>query len=494
MGTALWEGAGGGAAAWEGSEDARPAERPPGDAGVSRRRWAEARWDPYWLAAVLFVAYATLSLVRYRRMAMMSWDLGIFEQAIRGYAHLRAPIVDLKGPGANILGDHFSPIIALIAPFYRVFPTPVTLLVAQAALFAFAAVPITRVAARFLGRGQGVAIGAAYGLSWGVQRAVEFDFHEIAFAMPLLAFSLEAVLRGRWWAAMAWALPLVLVKEDMGLTTAAMGCVVAVRARRDAARSRVLPCAVALAVFGAVISVLAFTVIIPAFSTAGDYGYWQKLTGHGVSGSRHVPPGIAVRTVLWILVPTSGLYALRSPLLLAALPTIGWRLAAKDDHYWGLDWHYSAVLMPIVLLALVDAVARDRARTGTRPWLRAYASRLPAAVAVAALALTTTLPLGGLLHWGVYRVDARTTAVKKLLLRIPDGATVESDVLPISRLTRRTTVYWLGDTKGIAPDYITFSLRLPGDGDPVGAAHALHPRVAYGEVARAGGHVLLRRE
>src|SRR4051812_50200150 len=60
------------------------------------------RLDPYWLALGLFAAFATLSICRYRRMATMSWDLGIFEQAIRAYAHLRAPIADLKGPGAKI--------------------------------------------------------------------------------------------------------------------------------------------------------------------------------------------------------------------------------------------------------------------------------------------------------------------------------------------------------------------------------------------------------
>lgn len=82
------------------------------------------RLDPYLLAGILFVAFATLSVCRYRRMATMSWDLGIFEQAIRAYAHLRPPVADLKGPGANILGDHFSPITALLAPFYRLFPSP----------------------------------------------------------------------------------------------------------------------------------------------------------------------------------------------------------------------------------------------------------------------------------------------------------------------------------------------------------------------------------
>ncbi|MET9418941.1 DUF2079 domain-containing protein, partial [Streptomyces klenkii] len=189
------------------------------------------RWDPYWLAGALLVLYTTLSLCRHRRMLTMSWDLGIFEQAVRGYAHFQAPIADLKGPGTNILGDHFSPVTALLAPLYRLFPTPVTLLVAQAALFALSAIPVARLAAGLLGRKRGLAIGIAYGLSWGVQRAVDFDFHEIAFAMPLLAFSLEAVVRGRWRAAVWWAVPLVLVKEDLGITAAAIGVIILIRLR-----------------------------------------------------------------------------------------------------------------------------------------------------------------------------------------------------------------------------------------------------------------------
>lgn len=140
-------------------------------------------------------------------MASLSWDLGIFEQVVRAYAQLRAPVSDLKGPGFLILGDHFSPVTALLGPLYRLFPSPVTLLVAQAALFALSAVPVTRAAARLLGRRGGLALGLAYGLSWGIQRAVDFDFHEICFAVPLIAFSLEALLAQRPRAALWWALP-----------------------------------------------------------------------------------------------------------------------------------------------------------------------------------------------------------------------------------------------------------------------------------------------
>jgi uncharacterized membrane protein len=476
-----------------------------------------ARLDPYLLTVVFFVAYLLLSVTRYDRMLTMSWDLGIFEQAIKSYAHLQTPVADLKGPGFDILGDHFSPITALVAPFYRVFPTPVTLLVVQALLFALSVFPVTRAAAYLLGRGRGLAIGAAYGLSWGVQKAVEFDFHEIAFAMPLLAFSLEAVLRKRWGAALWWAVPLVFVKEDMGVTAAAIGAIVWWRTRQEAepepaegtddagetdgdgggARARLSdgvrygPWAIGLGGFGVAASALAFGVIIPAFNNAGGYDYWNKLNGDGAPMPGHIPFATAVHTLLWILLPTSGLLALRSPLILAALPTIGWRFISHDDHYWGTDWHYSAVLMPVILLALVDAA--DRSRTSGKPWLRSYASGAPAAAAGAALALTLTLPLASLDQGDTYKVDAHTKAVERLLDEIPDGSSVEANVGPISRLVHRTTVYWIGDTPGVTPEYIAIDNSTGWVPDPMSYAKQLHPAATYQMVANSEGYVILRR-
>jgi uncharacterized membrane protein len=487
--------------------------------GPGPRRWTPgARLDPYLLTAVFFIAYTVLSVTRYQRMLTMSWDLGIFEQAVKSYAHLRAPVADLKGPGFNILGDHFSPVTALIAPFYRVFPTPVTLLVAQALLFALSVIPVTRGASYVLGRGRGLAIGVAYGLSWGVQKAVEFDFHEIAFAMPLLAFSLEAVLRKRWTAAMWWAVPLVFVKEDMGITAAAIGVIIWWRTRQEpepepalepageagrgdegdagdggqgrlSDRLRYGPWALGLTGFGMAASALAFAVIIPAFNTAGGYDYWNKLNGNGAPMPGHVPLTTAVHTLVWILVPTSGLLALRSPLILAAVPTLGWRFVAHDDHYWGIYWHYNAVLMPIVFLALVDAAARSR--DSRRPWLRSYASGAPAAVAGAALALSLGLPLAALVHSATYKVDAHTQAVKKLLDEIPNGATVEANVGPISQLVHRTTVYWVGDTPGVTPDYIAIDNSSGWVPDPVTYAKQLHPAATYKLLANSEGYVIL---
>jgi uncharacterized membrane protein len=419
-------------------------------------------------------------------MATLSWDLGIFEQVVRAYAQLRAPVSDLKGPGFDILGDHFSPVTALLAPLYRLFPSPVTLLVAQAALFALSAVPVTRAAARLLGRRRGLALGLAYGLSWGVQRAVDFDFHEICFAVPLIAFSLEALLARRPRAALWWALPLVLVKEDLGLTLAAIALVVAWRARGSSPRT--VPYALGVAVFGAAVTVLVLTVVIPSFNTSGGYDYWNKVSD---AGSPFDGTGIKLRTLAWLLIPTTGLLALRSPLLLVALPTLGWRFLSGDEHYWGTDWHYSAVLMPVVFLALADAL--PAVRRSTRAWLRSYAAQVPAAVVAAALALTTSLPLAQLAEAEIYRKPAAVSEVERLLARIPDDATVEANIGPISRLASRCRVFWLGDTQHVTPRYI--ALENIGDEyrDPVGYARKLHPLAEYAVAGEAGGYVVLER-
>jgi hypothetical protein len=148
--------------------------------------------------------------------------------------------------------------------------------------------------------------------------------------------------------------------------------------------------------------------------------------------------------------------------------------------------------MPVVVLALADALAS--ARHSARPWLRSYALHLPTAVVSAALALTTTLPLGALTESAAYSVPARVSAIDGLLGRIPDGATVESNIGPISRLTSRCRVFWVTNTRGVTPDFIALDNSSGRYEDPVGYAHELHPRAGYVVVGSAEGYVVLGRE
>ncbi|GAA3852177.1 DUF2079 domain-containing protein [Streptomyces sedi] len=461
---------------------------------VRAERPARTARDPYVLAGVLFAMYTVLSVGRYRDLRTRSWDLGIFEQAVRSYSELRRPVADLKGADFLILGDHFSPVTALLAPFYRVFPSPVTLLVAQAALFALAAVPVTRVGIRLLGRVRGLTVGVVFGLSWGVQRAVDFDFHEICFAVPLIAFSLEALLRERWRAALLYALPLVLVKEDLGLTTAAIALVVAWRARGRAPRVARAACGVA--VLGAALCALTLGVLIPSFNTGGGYDYWTKLSEEGGGGGPWAAlwagADTKAETLLWLLLPTSGLLALRSPLLLVALPTLGWRFVSHETHYWGTDFHYSAVLMPVLALALVDALA-SVGGTSAR-WLRDYARFLPAGLLGATLALLPSLPAAQLTDAATWRPGPVAEEGDRVLRAVPDGAEVAANVRPVARLTGRCRVFWIGDRDIAAPEYLAYHDPGGTREGMVRRAAQLYPDARYTVLADGAGYFVLQRE
>jgi len=467
------------------------------DDGAAMGAPAPSSWEralPWVLALVFAGLYATISVARFERMAVRSFDLGIFEQAIRHYAHLQAPIVDLEGAGHNFLGDHWNPAIAVYAPFYRLFPTPVTLLVGQAVAIALGVVPMTRAGMRHLGRWSGVAVGLAFGMSYGVQAAVDFDVHEVSLAVPLLAFALEAFLARRWRLVVAFSAPLVLVKEDLGLTLMALGLVlVMVGARRWGA---------GLAAFGLASVVLTFKVLIPHFGAAGAASRFSDLSSQpGGESLLHrvlsLPLEVAgseprATTVLLLLGVTVFLSA-RSPLLILVLPTLGWRFLSTNENFWGQLYHYDLVLMPIVFAALIDGVVRAR-RDTWRP-LRVYAGAAPTLALLVGLFLCSRYPFKDLVDPASYQPSTRAPAAERILAKIPDGASVETDLGLIARLTSRTRVFFIGTAAPVLPQFVlvTDTAQVAGQSNPVKYAETLHPGSTFVLVSSDGGYTLVRR-
>ena len=324
-------------------------------------------------------AYCVISLSRLLQLNPSSWDLGIYTEYVKQYAGFRAPIVDIRAPGFNLLGDHFTPLLAVLGPFFRVFPSSATLLVAQALLAAVSVFPVAQLAREKLGLGSSRGIAVAYGFSWGLQQLADFDFHEIAFAVPLLAFSLSALARGgsrtsqhsgRIRATVWWALPLVFVKEDQGFTVAAIGIYLVLSSLRGNLDARRAAAGQFLLIWGSAWSFLAIAVIIPHFNPAHHYDYWSdggvfspgahlSLAGL-VSQLFHAWPA-KLATVVMLLLPTAFL-ALRSPLALIAVPSLLLRFVSTNSAFWGTYWHYNATVMPIIFIAAIDGLARIAAK------------------------------------------------------------------------------------------------------------------------------------
>ncbi|AXK47117.1 DUF2079 domain-containing protein [Brachybacterium saurashtrense] len=408
---------------------------------------------PLLLALAATLAYGMLGTRQFRTLVTSSWDLGIFTQLARAYGELRAPIVPIKGDAVNLLGDHFHPLLVLLAPVWWVWPSGEALLWTQALLFGVSAIPLTRLAIDRLGPGLGTLAGAGYVFSFGLQAAAAAQFHEIAFAVPLLALSLTALLRGRVTVSVLWAAPLVLVKEDLGATVALLGVLIVLRHHRRRAH-RLL--GGALALWGGVWLVLSTAVILPLLNTASQYDYTDNLG----SPLEVLWPPVKWLTVLMLLL-AAGLIGARSPLIALMLPTLAWRFTGTVEFYWGWQWHYGAVLMPIATAALLDALGDRRSGRATawlrtdapRPGRRVRATALALAAAVT-LALGPTMPLAALLRPHTWEPTWRAGPAATALAAVPDGAVLATDITLMAQAVPDHDVQWLHGPNRRVPDCV----------------------------------------
>src|ERR687895_1813386 len=402
----------------------------PTPAGRPIRRTRHGRWVGG-LTGAAAIVYATYALLRFHTFLAGSYDLVIFDQAIRSYSRFDLPVSIVKGvhngfgPDFAVLGDHFSPIIALLAPLYWIWDDPRTLLLAQAVLFAAAIPPLWVFTRRVLGSAAAYCVAGAYALSWPIASAIAFDFHEVAFAPVLTAVMLERFQAGRRWHGVSAALALLLVKEDMGLLVAGYGLYL-LATRRDRALGG------AFVAGGLAWTWLAARVLIPAFGGDQDY-YWAygalgddlpSAIAHAVTRPWDamrllVTPPIKAGTLALLLSPLL-LAPLRSPLVLAALPLLAERmLASRFGHWWEPRFHYNAFVVVVLLAAGVDGVRRFNVR---RPLGSAWAT----AVLVIAIALAGFFPMVSVLNPDNYQRDARMRAAAAAVAAVPSGALVEA--------------------------------------------------------------------
>lgn len=556
------------------------------------------------LAVAVMALYTYYSLQQMKHWITPSWDLAIFTQMAQAYSQFSVPIVTIKGPDFNLWGDHFHPILVLLGPIYALFPSPTTLLVVQNALVAFASFAIVRFTQRAFALAQktedaqksgpaqnaqsakrqgviptitGLLLGAGFALSFGVQQAIAAQFHEVAFAVPLLAMSLGYLVlasrvsgteRARYLAyACWWALPIAFVKEDMGITAATIGLIIFIRTgwlstavdilmpRLSAgtpapmrtrmqqlysswARTPAVAESTMVMVWGVFWSVVAIYVILPYFNSGGNFDYADKVNFSAALGD---PFGSALQmlsnntklTTLGLLLITGAVLWAISPLAAIALPTLAWRLLSTMESYWASTWHYSLVLMPVVFLALLDAVLRVRygvvpaaipVRSGARVAdsasaeapqadtepgrLTALARRMPVWLlpAVALFLAASPIfvpgsqqPLASLGN-AQFTASALTTTdqmKQEAVQKVPEGVTVASDLSLLTQLIPGRTVYWIGHTGEPAPDYVVIDRMSNswGGNPPTNAAQYAADRYghSYAKYATVGTIDIVRR-
>jgi len=445
-----------------------------------RLRGRRHLWGVAGIALLTAVLQGALGVQQYRDFYLGAYDLGIFDQAIRNYAHGHMPVSPLKAlhdaaqviPGYghrfSILGDHFSPILAVQAALFGA-AVPSIWLFTRRALRRLAP-ERTAVTAAYL-------VALAYGISWPLQMASQAGFHEVGFFTLLSAVAIERLQAGRLRAATLAVLALLLVKEDTGYVVAAFGVVLLLTRQVGglalepaARRAHRWTGGTLIAVgIGAALAIQAWW--LPAFGgRPGFYWYYDQLGPNLGSALWKIvsdpvyafdvatQPGMKVHTFLLLLWPILFCCVL-SPLSLPAVPLLAERAFSVKPEHWGLDQHYNAFLAAILITAAVDGAVRGyrlagrararwfpeaaRPRRGRGPaFVRTWSGVVLLATIVAGV--QWPMPLREVFAPGPWTATPYITAENEAAARVPDDAAcVEADNNIATHLVSRTHVLLL---------------------------------------------------
>jgi uncharacterized membrane protein len=502
---------------------------------LARLRARPHLWGVAGVALLTTALQGALGVEQYRDFYLGAYDLDIFDQAIRNYAHGHLPVSPLKAvhdsaqivPGYahsfSILGDHFSPILAVLAPLFWLWNDPVVLLLAQAALFG-AAVPsiwlFTRRALRRIAPERTAVVAAyvvafAYGISWPLQMASQAGFHEVAFFTLLSAVMIERLQAGRLRTATLAALASLLVKEDIGYVVAEFGLLLVVirrvegrpLGREQMRRRRWTGAALIVAGIGTALAIEQWW--LPAFGgRRGYYWYygqlgpnlpsalWKVLTHPVYAFDIATQPGMKVHTFFLLLWPVL-FCCLFSPFGLLAVSLLAERAFSYESEHWGLDQHYNAFLAAILLMAAVDGAvrlwllagwARARWLAGVRSPIRdpgkAYVRLWTAGILAAAIVMVFQwpMPLRQIFAPGPWESGPYITAENQAVAKVPGGdGCVEADNNLATHLVSRTHVLLLDAVPRGCPWVVlqTATVSYPF-GAPAGEAARADWLVAHG--------------
>ncbi|HEX4323856.1 MAG TPA: DUF2079 domain-containing protein [Gaiellaceae bacterium] len=353
---------------------------------------AHPRAIVYSASGLFALLFAAAAVVEFRAFQGQRLDLGDMTQAVWATAHGHFLRVTASGGHEFLrLGVHVDPFLALLAPLWWIWPSPLMLLVVQVLAVGSGALPVYWLARKRLGDERAaVGFAAAYLIYPATQFNALTDSgpHAVSFAVPLILFAIWFLDNDRLVPFALTALLAASTKEEIPLAVGCLGIWYAVTHGRRLVGAAIF----ALGLAGTLVD---FLVVIPHFAPAGSGPFEHRYSAVGGSpgGIAHTlltHPGTIAAAVasshklhflLLLLLPFAGLWLLEPLLVLGAVPDLAIDLLSSKPDQTTLGFQYTAGIVPFVVAAAVLGAARAKGRAApTR--LAAYAVALTAVFAI----------------------------------------------------------------------------------------------------------------
>lgn len=343
---------------------------------MTRRTWMVVLT----IMAAWLIAIAGLQWIKYHRFGYNGLDLAIYTQTIWALSHGLGFASSIHNP--SYLGDHLEVWLVPVSWVYRLWPSALTLLWIQTLVLGSAVIPLAKLADRYFGSRGAVVSAVVFAVHPLVYNPAMYEFHGLAFVLPILLWGIWWYDRQRWGWWLASLFALAAVREDVSLVLLGWAVLAAIERRhwRWWGSAAVL----GLAWFGAA------QAIIESHSLIGQYKYlafyrWLGQTPAQMAAFPFHHPLVFLShlfgpanwlTVLGLLL-AAGFLSLLAPRRLWPLVFLtGQMLLLGDDAQSFLRLHYVLPYLPFLAWTALEGIDRLRRKSWAQDPLNRQATIL----------------------------------------------------------------------------------------------------------------------
>ena len=299
-----------------------------------------------WLSIIFFIIlFSYLSIKRYRTLNSYYYDLGIMNQVVYNTSRgrfLEMTNQDLK-KNVSRLAIHFDPILAVFAPFYKLYEGPEVLLIGQVMISGLGALAVFLISQKVLKKNPiSLIFALSYLFYFAVQRAALFDFHAVALATTFFLFALyfNLMKKNNWYYVFIFLS--LMTKEHVGLVVFFLGIYLFFIKKEK--RTGIIT-----AILGIIFFFTTVYLIIPYFRGGEHFaaGYFidikTRLTAILNNGFNYIALMIGPL-----------FYSLFSPLtLLISLPEWAINILSINSNQRSIYFHYNSIIVAFLFYSLI---------------------------------------------------------------------------------------------------------------------------------------------
>ena len=427
------------------------------------------------LSGLLTICLSYLSVKQFYSFTAEAYDLGIYSNSLWHTIHGEWFFDSVKNE--HLLGDHFAPILIVFAQLYRLWESPVWLLMVQTLALGLGGIALGLITHRLKGSSVTVLVLLLLYVSNPYLHSIAaLDFHPISLAIPVFLWLLYCLDTERYWVALTLASVALLVEES--LPPGLVGVGVYLFFFRPQYRWTGL----VVALLGALWFMVEVTIFLPHFSQNALI-HWDRYANLGPNFPSALY-NIATDPLFLVteaFVRDYKIYYLAALLLsVGFLPLLGWRqaslivlpalmmLLSQNGGHYKFGFHYSAAVLPFLFYSAAYGLAKVREMVPVRWPQWARSERFLFAVVISLLVINVYQIRG----YRLGHIDhEHVAAINTVLEVLPPGASVRSEGNMVAVLSSRHQIAPLGDPieknfEWWVPEYFVLDFK-PVEHNPV---------------------------